>query len=86
MNKTIEIANPDPGGRWYTSVKKAQEYVDRGRAYMSDGMLVFLSAANKRTQFEEVAFWNGAPKPLISKKINIRRVLDTDCGPMLAMR
>ena len=29
---TIRIANPEPGGRLYTSSKEAQELVERGRA------------------------------------------------------
>jgi hypothetical protein len=83
MNEIIEIANPE--GRRYTSVKKAHEYIARGRAYMADGMLVILNHACQRMSFEDVEFWNGSPKPKIMQKINIRRVLDKDCGPVIPM-
>jgi hypothetical protein len=60
----VEIVNPKVGGQWYTSAKKAAEYVQRGRAIIEDGMLRFLSreqiqANRMRVDYVDMTFWNG---------------------------
>jgi hypothetical protein len=74
---TIEIANPMPGGSWYTSVKKAHEYVRAGRAVIEDGMLKFVDRVyvHHAPVLENPSFWNGSPKPKIMQKVSIRTIM-----------
>ncbi len=60
----IEIANPWPGGSSYTSVKKAREYVNRGRAIMDQNMLWFIDrpARPRIAVLDDVVYWNGSDR------------------------
>ena len=82
---TIEILNPAPGGSWYTSERKAQEFITRGRAVMECGALRFLDAMARRPTHSGVGFWNGQPKPKILRKVNPNRIYDPDCGLVIPM-
>jgi hypothetical protein len=77
--------NPLPGGSWYTSARKAQDYITRGRAVMEDGMLRFLSPIVHYIPSRDVTFWNGQPKRKMLRKVSIRRTYDPDCGPVVPM-
>ena len=85
--QTIQISNPMPGGSWYTSTRKAHEFVKRGRAVIEDGMLRFIDRphAPARLSLDNPSFWNGAPKPKVQRKVSIRRIYDPDCGPIIPM-
>ena len=67
----VEIANPYPGGQSYTSERKAQEYIARGRAQMVNGQLQFVDrprlsrqAIKDMRQAAGMVFWNGSDSPL----------------------
>lgn len=79
--QTIEIINPMPGGSWYTSVKKAHEFVRSGRAVIEDGMLRFIDRVHyqpARVELGDVVLWNGQPKPKILQKVSIRTVMQDE--------
>lgn len=81
----IEIVNPAPGGSQYTSVRKAHEFVSRGRAVLEYGMLRFIDPMTHKSASDQAEFWNGSPKPKISRKVNPNRTYDPDCGPIVPM-
>ena len=68
MAKTIPIANPFPGGATYTTVKKALEYVETGRATISNGAVYFLPHAAHQPIHDnpfnpiDAVFWNGSDR------------------------
>jgi hypothetical protein len=70
---TVQIVNPQPGGKKYTSEKRAQSFVLRGLAIIDNGMLRFFTgspadvhrAKMLQKQLREAAgmcFWNGSGK------------------------
>ena len=61
MSKSIAIVNP-VGRQWYTSLKKAHEYVARNRAVIEDGMLRFLDPMHRSARESDgaVVYWNGS--------------------------
>ena len=46
--QTIEILNPAPGGAGYTSLKKANEHMARGRGVIEDGVFRFFDNEHPR--------------------------------------
>ena len=73
----IAIVNPAPGGRRYTSLSRARNYVGRGRAVIEGNRLRFLEApqaflarlaaaeeeASFRAHRGERVYWNGSCNP-----------------------
>jgi hypothetical protein len=84
---TIEIMNPMPGGSWYTTVKKAHEYVRTGRAVIEDGMLRFIDRVHVHhtSIIDNPSFWNGSPKPKIMQKVSIKTIMLEEIGRGSAM-
>lgn len=66
-----------PGGSWYTSVKKAHEFVRNGRAVIEDGMLRFMDRVHihRACLSDNPSFWNGSPKPKIMQKVSIKTIM-----------
>ena len=64
MSECIAIVNPTSGGQSYTSVRKAAEYVRRGRAVIEDDMLRFLDRNPQPdgTEHVEAFWWNGSSR------------------------
>ena len=71
--KTVQIANPQPGGQTYTSTKRADQFIRRGIAVMINGRLNFVTSTTseirqirlREKQLREAAgmcYWNGAVK------------------------
>jgi len=57
----MAIVNPAFGGQRYTSVRKACEYVRRGRAVIERGMLRFVDPMHhKPFAPEDAVWWNGS--------------------------
>ena len=69
-----------PGGSWYTSAKKAYEYIRLGRAVIEGNMLRFVDRIHTSCKPIEgnPSFWNGSPKPKIMQKISIRTLIQEE--------
>ena len=63
MSQCIAIVNPAFGGQRYTSVRKACEYVRRGRAVIEAGGLRFIDAKQRHWGKSQHAYWwNGSSR------------------------